>query len=54
MTKITELLSSNDAMNALAAAIEALPGGVKALEDSIASQLAQVEPVIEIPAAETP
>lgn len=54
MTKITQLLSSNDAMDALAAAIEALPGGVKALEDSIASQLAQEEQVIEITAEETP
>lgn len=54
MTKITELLASNDAVNAIAEAVEALPGGVKALEDAIAHQLSPAEPVVEAPAEETP
>jgi hypothetical protein len=35
MTKITELLSSNDAVDAVAAAIETIPGGSAALAAAI-------------------
>ena len=42
---ITERLSSNDAVNAIALAIAILPGGAEALEASIAKQIADMTPV---------
>ena len=42
--KITELLSSGDAVNALESAIRALPGGHDAVEAAIAAVQTQPEP----------
>ena len=42
--KITELLSSGDAVNALESAIRALPGGHDAMEAAIAATQTQPEP----------
>jgi len=41
--KITEKLASNDAVNAIAAAVESLPGGADALQAAINEQLAGLE-----------
>jgi len=45
--KITEKLASNDAVNAIAAAVESLPGGADALNSAISEYLA---PIASLPA----
>lgn len=44
---ITEKLSSNNAVNALAVAVSNLPGGKAALEAAIAEQIAEI-PVVAV------